>query len=113
MHTNSISCAVFSTGKKYNLDTDGELPTLHVVVSHKAGYSVSDVPMGELQIDLGTIDHGGVETDLWYPLALSGRMKSVTGEVRCCCPLSTINYSSFTRNITFFPFTGAPEIELQ
>ena len=70
-------------GKKYNLDSDGDLPTLRLVVSHKAGYSVSDVPMGELVIDLATIDADGGETDLWYPLALSGRMKQVSGEVNC------------------------------
>ncbi len=37
--------------------------------------------MGELNVDLATIDHDGAVTDLWYPLALSGRMKLVTGEV--------------------------------
>ena len=76
-----FSSSIILIGKKYNLDTDGELPSLHVVLTHKAGFSVSEVPMGELQIDLTSIDPDGAPTDLWYPLALSGRMKSVTGEV--------------------------------
>ena len=72
---------LFCSGKKYNLDSDGELPNLNLVLTHKAGYSVSDVPMGEISIELNSIDPNGAETDLWYPLALSGRMKSVSGEV--------------------------------
>lgn len=72
---------IFFSGKKYNLDSDGDLPSLRLVLTHKAGYSVSDVPMGEISVDLATIDADGGETDLWYPLALSGRMKQVTGEV--------------------------------
>lgn len=42
---------------------------------------MSDVPMGEFVVDLATIDADGAATDLWYPLGLSGRMKTVTGEV--------------------------------
>jgi hypothetical protein len=73
--------SVVATGRKYNLDSDGELPNLNFVLSHKAGFSVSEVPMGEVVIELNTIDPDGAETDLWYPLALTGRMKNVTGEV--------------------------------
>lgn len=101
-------------GKKYNLDSDGELPTLHLVVTHRAGFSTSDVPMGELTVDLGTIDHDGAETDLWYPLALSGRMKMVTGEVRCNI-ISFYIYVTLTSlaSLLLFLLTGPPEAELQ
>jgi len=71
----------FTFGYNYNLDTDGELPSLNLVLTHKATFSTSDVPMGEIHIDLDTVDPSGEASDMWYPLNLSGRMKIVTGEL--------------------------------
>lgn len=73
--------AVFS-GTNYDLDTQGELPSLKLYVYHKAAYSVSDQPMGELTIGLESIDPDGGITELAYPLEISGRMKTVSGNVR-------------------------------
>jgi hypothetical protein len=109
--TNSILVHFLTSGKKYNLDTDGDLPTLNVVITHKGGYSVADVPMGELQIDLHSIDPNGAVSDMWFPLALSGRMKAVTGEVRnrrasfSCRP-------SNKRSGRCFAIIGAPQDQL-
>ena len=70
---------IFS-GVDAGLDRDSELPSLRLVMSHRAGFSTSGVPMGELNINLANIDYAGSVTDLWFPLVLSGRMK-LAGEV--------------------------------
>ncbi len=66
-------------GKTYNLDTDGDLPSLRILLEHKSGFTVADIPMGEVVIDLLTIDPTNHELEL--PIAATGRMKTVSGTV--------------------------------
>ncbi len=60
---------------------DMPLPSLFVKVFHKAAYSVSETPMGVVEIHLDNIDAGGAIVDQWYPLTTSGRMTNVSGEL--------------------------------
>jgi len=68
--------------------------------------------MGELNVDLATIDHDGAVTDLWYPLALSGRMKLVTGEVLHSRRKIIFN-SIPNREPSILCILGTPEDQLQ
>ena len=69
------------TGTKYDLDTTDELPSISIAMFHKGTYSVSEVPLGALTVHLDHVDPAGQVTEQSYPLELSGRMKTVSGEV--------------------------------
>jgi hypothetical protein len=55
-----------------------------VVCWHRGSLGVADVPMGEVNIQLDSIDPSGGTSDKSYPLEISGRMKTVSGEVSRC-----------------------------
>jgi hypothetical protein len=69
------------SGQTYNLDTTGDLPSLTISLVHRAAFSVGEQPMGEVVIYLDTIDANGAESDQWYDLVPTGRMKNVSGQV--------------------------------
>lgn len=58
---------VFLVGNSFELDTTAELPSLKFALYHKGGFTVSEVPLGVVQISCSDIDPDGVETtELWY-----------------------------------------------
>jgi hypothetical protein len=69
-------------GNNYDLSAASDLPTLNVTCWHRGSLGVADVPMGEVNIQLDSIDPSGGTSDKPYPLEISGRMKTVSGEVR-------------------------------
>ena len=71
----------FVFGNNYDLSGAADLPTLTLTVWHHGSLGVADVPMGEVSIPLDNINPSGDPTDQTYPLQISGRMKTVTGEV--------------------------------
>ena len=79
-HFNSNTFPIHS-GTFFELDTEGELPSLKFSVYHKGGFSVSETGLGEVRISLSDIDPDGEPTELWYPLKAFGRMKNVSGEL--------------------------------
>lgn len=60
------------------MDTTDELPSLKFQLFHKGAFSTSEVPLGEVEVDLNALD---LSTTMTYPIEKSGRMKSVSGEV--------------------------------
>ena len=72
---------IFTIGDTYELDTTNELPSIILNIFHKGAYSISEVPLGKVTVRLDTIDPRGLETDLWYPIEISGRMTEVSGEL--------------------------------
>eukprot|EP00981_Chlorochromonas_danica_P000154 scaffold46_cov196-Ochromonas_danica.AAC.4 len=72
----------FEIGQFYNMDVTEDLPSLNVTVYHKAPYSVSETPLGMVNIPLDSVDRMGEQTlDEWFPLRVVGRMKTVSGEI--------------------------------
>ena len=72
----------FTFGQEYDLNTDGELPTIVVTLYHQAGYLQSDECMGRVAIPLDTVDPAGVTASAWYPLVGDARSKyHASGEV--------------------------------
>lgn len=71
-------------GNNYDLSAATDLPTLNLTVWHRGSLGVADVPMGEINIPLDSINPDGDVTEQSYPLQASGRMKTVTGEVNDC-----------------------------
>lgn len=75
-------CTLLILGNTYDLNTSEELPSIRISLFHKGSFG-SDTPLGEITIPLDSVDASGQTTyDKWRPLKISGRMKSVSGEVR-------------------------------
>lgn len=68
-------------GSNCDLESMNELPTLQIILYHKAQFSVSETPLGQVSISLNTIDPMGEPTVMWYPVDPYGRVTKVTGEV--------------------------------
>lgn len=70
----------FIFGDSYDLDSEENLPTLVVTIYHKGTYSVSEVFLGQVEIDLKDITT--TSRDMWYSLEPDAKHLDVTGEVR-------------------------------
>jgi hypothetical protein len=72
------------------LDTTGELPSIKFSIFHVGGFSISEVPLGEVVVSLHDVDASGGPTEMSYPLKKSGRMTTVSGQVCALLSLSLV-----------------------
>ena len=68
------------SGDNFDLSYGENQPSLSISLYHKGAFSVSEVPLGKVEINLEDIATNA--TEMWFPLKPDGRTTDVSGDLR-------------------------------